>query len=147
MWSIVTYLWFFFVAVWVVPGRFVSRHTRWYSRPFGWRMVWRKGRKPHSRVNEGWTPVHEQTGPQSKLLYCIFMRKLIVQTIGRQQVQKKHNVLSKMPPRSPSGSQTAISDATDNSGTPQAQSTPPAPAVPVSSRSKYFPFILLNFSL
>jgi len=46
------------------------------------------------------------------------------------KVQKKHNVLSKMPPRSPSGSQTAISDATDNSGTPQAQSTPPAPAVP-----------------
>lgn len=55
------------------------------------------------------------------------------------KVQKKHNVLSKMPPRSPVGSQTAISDATDsNAGQQQAApaSPPQNSGVPVSpSRS------------
>jgi flagellar basal body L-ring protein FlgH len=41
------------------------------------------------------------------------------------QVQKKHNVLSKMPPRSPVGSQTTIADTPDNGGAQQAPASPP----------------------
>jgi coronin-1B/1C/6 len=40
------------------------------------------------------------------------------------KVQKKHNILSKMPPRSPSGSQSTIADSPD-AGTAQAPASPP----------------------
>lgn len=47
------------------------------------------------------------------------------------KVQKKHNVLSKMPPRSPSGSQSAIADSPDSgANNPQAPASPPNSGVP-----------------
>ena len=42
--------------------------------------------------------------------------KKVILVIFLSQVQKKHNVLSKMPPRSPVGSQTTIADTPDSSG-------------------------------